>query len=118
MYLGTVMFFEESYNLVSTSTLECAEKTIAVNEKCTSVPTKKMVMNTMIFATYIFMNMFNQINCRVVEAGEANPFKTLFNNGIFWVVFGAEIAITHIMLFLGEDKVFRLIVGMTSLTWV
>lgn len=55
MYFGPLMFFDESYNLVKTTTLKGGK------------PTDKMQINTMIFTTYIWMNLFNQINSRVVE---------------------------------------------------
>lgn len=75
-----------------------------------------MVMNTMIFYTYFLMNMFNQINCRVIDDNELNPFRTLFNNTIFWIVFGVEMGVTHFMLFLARSSLGTAVLGMTTIS--
>lgn len=51
-------------------------------------------MNTMIFFTFVLMNLFNQINCRVINPNEKNVFKTLFNNFYFLIIFSFEMALT------------------------
>lgn len=104
MYFGTFMFFDESYNLVTTP--------LRKDDK----PTSKMKMDTMIFTTYFLMNMFNQINCRVVDDKEINVFATLFNNAIFWVVLAAELAVTHLMLGLGHTNFGTAVLGVTTLS--
>lgn len=70
------------------------------------------------FTTYFLMNMVNQISCRVVDDNELNPFKTLFNNPIFWVVFIVEMGVTHGMLFLGRTGFGTAVLGVTELTLV
>lgn len=105
LYFGTFIFFEEPYNLI-TATLRDKD----------GVPTSKMTMDTMIFFTYFLMNMINQINCRLVEEGQWNVCLTLFNNGIFWVVFFAEMAVTHLMLFFGKTELGTKVLGVTRLT--
>ena len=75
-------------------------------------------MNTMIFYAYFLMNMANQINCRVVDETEANAFKTLFNNLIFWFVVAAEMGVTHFMLLLGKTNFGTAVLGLTTMTWV
>lgn len=104
MYLGTLMFFDKSYNLISTPLRKH------------DGPTDKMTMNTIIFTTFFLMNMMNQINSRIVNDNEVNVLKTLFNNPIFWFVLLVEMAVTHGMLFLGKTKFGTAVLGVTSLT--
>ena len=76
MYVGPFIFFEESFNPITAETRDLDGNY-----------TNKLVLDTIIFHTFILMNLFNQINCRVVDGNELNVFKTLFNNPTFWVVF-------------------------------
>ena len=55
--------------------------------------TNRLVLDTIVFHTFILMNLFNQINCRVVDENEKNVFKTLFNNPIFWVIMIFELCV-------------------------
>lgn len=48
---------------------------------------------TMIFNTFIFLQFFNQINCRVVGPKDFNVFTSFFNNWIFLVVLASIFAI-------------------------
>jgi len=105
LYFGPLMFFDEPYNLITETRRNKHEE-----------PTNKMRMDTMIFTTYFLMNMVNQINCRVVELGKWNVFPTLFNNWIFWVVFAAEMAVTHLMLVAGRTELGSKVLGVTELT--
>lgn len=57
MYFGNLIFFEESFNLIYTP-LRSPE----------GEPTKRLVLDTICFHTFILMNLFNMINCRVVDA--------------------------------------------------
>ena len=85
MYAGHVMFFEESFNLVTEKlryTEANPEKGIELND-----PTNKMKLHTFIFHTFVLMNLFNQINCRIIYEKEFNIFGTLFNNSMFWFIF-------------------------------
>jgi hypothetical protein len=50
------------------------------------------------------MNIFNMINCRVVDKDEINVFKTLFNNYIFWIILAIEITIQQVMINQGSMK--------------
>jgi magnesium-transporting ATPase (P-type) len=87
MYFGTLMFFTEPYNLVTEQT-----------RSSDGEPSNLMVMNTMIFLTFILMNMFNQINCRVGDYLHMSFLAFLTNNLIFWLVLIFEILLTHFML--------------------
>lgn len=82
MYFGHMMFFETTFNLVSTPFRDAAGE-----------PTGRLVLNTICFHTFILMNLFNMLNCRVVDAQEQNVFKTLFNNPYLWVVLAFELFI-------------------------
>lgn len=44
-------------------------------------------------------------------------FKTLINNGIFWFIFILEMAITHLMLFLGDIDMGTKILGVSTDKW-
>ena len=68
------------------------------------------------FHSFILMNMFNQINCRVVDARELNVFKTLFNNPIFWVIFALEIGIQQLMVNPGSNVLLQGMLGTAPLT--
>lgn len=45
-------------------------------------------------------------------------FKPILNNGIFWLVFILEMAITHLMLFVGESDLGTKVLGVTTLNVV
>jgi len=83
MYFGGLMFFEESFNLI----------TGPLRDKTTAEAAPRLVLDSICFHTFILMNLFNQINCRVVDANDINVFRTLLNNGLFWVVMAFEIAV-------------------------
>lgn len=104
-YFGTFIFFDESFNIVTEKPL---------NEQY--APNKRMVMNTIIFYTFILMTLFNQINCRVVDEKEMNVFKTLFNNFSFWVIIGGEFAVTIYMVWASNTTLGPLLIGTAPLT--
>ena len=41
---------------------------------------------TMIFHTFVFMQVFNQINCRKLGESEFNVFEGFFNNSLFIMI--------------------------------
>lgn len=48
--------------------------------------TQKCLHFTYIFQTFVFMQVFNQINAKKIELGELNIFKGIFNNMLFvWI---------------------------------
>jgi len=49
--------------------------------------------NTMIFSTFVFLQFFNMINCRVVGPKDFNVFTSFFNNWIFLVVLAIIFAV-------------------------
>ena len=88
MYFGPLIFFEETFNLVLHP------------KRINGEPTDRLILDTMLFHTFILMSLFNQLNCRIVEADEKNIFKTLnpFKNPIFFMVFGLEIFVQQLMI--------------------
>ena len=46
-------------------------------------PTEKVLMYTIIFQTFVFMQLFNQINSRKLGEREFNVFANFFNNWLF-----------------------------------
>ena len=76
----------------------------------------KMEADTFIFHTFFWMTMFNQINSRVVDENEANVFKTLLSNWIFWAVWLLEVLLEHVMLvWASTSATGSAILGMTAL---
>jgi magnesium-transporting ATPase (P-type) len=45
--------------------------------------TNKTYLYTMVFQTFVFMQLFNQINARKLGANDFNVFAGFFNNGMF-----------------------------------
>ena len=94
MYFGGLIFFEETLNIVRTPT-----------RNQDGSPTDRLKLDTICFHTFILMNMFNQINCRVVDANEINVFKTLLNNPYFWFIFAGELVVQQLMVSGGGTSV-------------
>lgn len=106
MYFGTLIFYEESYNLI----------TGELRDPKTKMPTSKMKNDTMIFHTTVLMTLINQINCRVIDPLEKNVFKTLPNNFYFWLIFSFEMIIQNYIIHVPEGSTFSTILGMSELT--
>lgn len=66
-------------------------------------PTDKMKHHTFIFHTFVLMNLFNQINCRVINDGQKNIFRTIFNNYLFWLIFIFEMALQNYMVLIAPS---------------
>ena len=67
----------------------------------TQEPTPRLVLDTVCFHAFILMNLFNQINCRVLDSQEVtewNVFRTLNNNIYFWLVFAFELFLQHMFI--------------------
>lgn len=83
MFFGGLIFFDEIPNLIYTP----------LRDPSTLQSTNRLILDTICFQTFVLMNLFNMINCRIVDKDEINIFKTLFNNIYFWIVFIIEIVI-------------------------
>jgi magnesium-transporting ATPase (P-type) len=104
MYCGQMIFFEKPFNLITTP------------ERDEDGPTSRLVLDTLLFHTFILMNLFNQINCRVVDPNELNVFKSLFNNPIFWVVLSLEVGLQQLMINAGHWPLGSALLGTAPLT--
>jgi magnesium-transporting ATPase (P-type) len=105
MYFGVFMFFDKTFNLVTAKSYDDDGK-----------QTGRLVLDTILFHTFILLNLFNMINSRVVEAEEINVFKTLFNNILFWIVVGFELFVQQSMLWAGETELGSSLLGLGKLT--
>lgn len=103
MYFGNLMWFEESFNLVSEPM-----------RNPNGTPTNKMVNNTFIFHTFVLMNWFNTLNCRVLDEGWF--FTTLFNNSFLWLIMGGEIALQILMITAGKTVLGSALLGTAEMT--
>jgi len=77
-------------------------------------PTERMMHYTLLFATFMMMTIFNQINCRKLGFDEFNVFAGFFNNFYFLFILLAEIAFTWFMV---EFPLTGIIFRTTPLPW-
>lgn len=61
---------------------------------------------TLIFATFVMMQLFNMFNSRKLGVKEFNIFSNFFNNFWFFIILAIEFAATWFMVTLGS-KIFR-----------
>lgn len=92
MFFGGLIFFEDSPNLIYTPR----------RDPVTFKGTNRLILDTICFNTFVLMNMFNMLNCRIVDQDEINIFKTLFNNQFFWIIFFIEMVIQFLMIRFGS----------------
>lgn len=59
----------------------------------------------MIFNTFIFMQVFNEVNCRKVHDGELNVFADFFNNPLFLSIIGLTITVQVLLVQYGGQAV-------------
>jgi len=64
---------------------------------------------TLIFATFIMMQIFNMFNSRKLGVKEFNIFSNFFNNYWFFIIVAVEFAVTWFMVTLGS-KIFRTVI--------
>lgn len=107
MFTGQYMFFDEPFNIV-TSDLRHGDGTA----------TDRLTMYTIIFHTFMLMNIINMINCRIVDPTEMNQFRTLLNNKYFWLIFIFEMTVQHAMIYYADSLVISGILGTAPLTHV
>ena len=66
---------------------------------------QKLFHYTMIFNTFVFMQIFNEINARKLGEKEYNIFEGFFNNMLFLYIVVATIAIQYFMVEYGGKAV-------------
>ena len=108
MYFGGLMFFDKSFNLVLTP----------LRDETTQKGTDRLVLNTICFHTFFLMNWFNTINCRVLDANDINPFKTLLNNPYLWIIMGMEMAVQLFMINAAHSDLGSALLGTAPMTLV
>jgi len=106
MYFGTFMFFTETFNIVTEDRRDLE----------TGIATSRLVLNTIMFYTFILMNLFNQFNCRILDADEINMFKGVQTNPLFWIVTLLEFFITILMVRAGSSRLGSAVLGTAALT--
>lgn len=114
------MFFENSFSIITEPKTKPADPAIPGDKG--GAPTDRYRKDVACFHTFMLMNIFNMINCRVVNAHQDNVFKTLFNNKIFWFIFLIELAAQYGMVLSGEinDGAFKFlpkVFGVCDLNW-
>jgi len=86
LYAGPTMFGIK-YDLIDTPFYVTSN-----NPLLDGAPTNKLVHYTFLFNTFMMMQLFNQINSRKLGAKEFNIFERFFNNFLFLLVLGGEVA--------------------------
>ena len=64
IFFGSLIFFETSFNLVMEP----------LRNPVDHEGTDRLKLNTILFYTFILMNLFNQINCRSLDKDNINVF--------------------------------------------
>ena len=102
MYFGTFMFFDKSFNIITEP-----------DRLDDQSPSNKLIMKTMCFHTFVLMNLFNQINCRIIDEKDINVFRTLspLNHPIFWVIIAFEIGVQQFMINAAKTEIGSAILG-------
>jgi magnesium-transporting ATPase (P-type) len=76
----------------------------------------KLFHFTMVFNTFVIMNLFNQLNCRKIGWKDVNIFDNFFNNFTFFIVLGGECAAQYFIITLGSTA-FRT-TSLTIVQWI
>jgi len=108
-YFGVFIFFEEEdrFNIISTNTVDDELQ-----------PTNRLVLDTIVFHSFILMNLANMICCKVGGIREPKAlFTTLLSNVWFWAVFGCELFIQLRMIDLPNGGTLKHLVGTSELTF-
>lgn len=61
--------------------------------------------NTMIFNTFIFMQVFNEINCRKIGEHDFNVFADFFNNSLFLFIITLTVVVQVLLVQYGGEAV-------------
>ena len=61
-------------------------------------PTNKCRAFTMLFNIFIWMHIFNLINCRDIRDKKFNPFRGIFRNKLFLFVLAGTISFQYVMV--------------------
>lgn len=81
------------------------------------VPTQKTLHFTIIFQSFVFMQVFNQINGRKIFEGEMNVFDGIFKNPVFVLIVLVTIVVQVVMVEVGGKAVKTYPLGMKENLW-
>lgn len=111
MYFGGLTFFDESPGLIKWELDDLSAKE-------TLDQRNRLTVDTMCFHTFILMNLFNQINCRIIDPESINIFKTLspIHHTMFWIVMIFEVMVQQSMINFCENPLFSKILGAAPLS--
>lgn len=109
---------EDYYNNPDYSSITLAE----------NAPTPRLYLFTMVFQSFVFMQIFNQVNARKLGEREFNVFKGFFNNCWFLLITLIEVGMQMFIVEYGgqfvqcapldtEQNIICLIIGAFSLIW-
>jgi hypothetical protein len=105
MYFGEMMFFKTSFNLITTP----------FRDEKTGKAMDPLALDTIQFYVFIVMNLFNMINCRIVEEGKYNIFAGLWRNVFFLLVIGFEFFLTWLMVDIGATTIGSSLIGTANI---
>ena len=74
--------------------------------------TQKMMHYTLIFHTFVFLQVFNEINSRKLGEREFNVFSGFFNNWLFLLIIACTMAVQCVLVQYGGISV-----RTTPLSW-
>jgi magnesium-transporting ATPase (P-type) len=97
LYFGPMMFEGRNYDYYNTPFYT----EILINGVNTMVVTNKTYHYTLVFHTFMLMNLFNQINSRKLGLKDFNIFERFFNNFWFLVVLAGEFVAQFFIVELG-----------------
>lgn len=99
-------WFGKGYKLADNSEIDFYGATENETPEFTLARQYKLEHYTMIFHTFVLMNLFNQLNSRKLGWREINIFERFFNNFKFLLVLFAEFAFQYLIVFYG-GAIFR-----------
>ena len=105
MFAGSFIFFDQPFNPITEPMR---------NES--GAPTNRLVLDTICFHTFILMNLFNMINCRVVDKNDIDVFSNLFNNIFFWIIFAFELGVQQFMINAANSTLGSALLGTAPMT--
>jgi Ca2+ transporting ATPase len=87
-WIGTSFTDSNSIPILNPATGEITGYDVQIKPEATNMKQHY----TIIFHTFVMMNLFNQINCRKLSVTDLNIFKRFFNNFYFLIVLAGEFA--------------------------
>jgi len=93
LFFGVQLFGLTEYNGYS-----CSIDAFYMTNQGEMIPTCKTLHYTMVFNTFVFMQVFNQINARKLGDREFNVFSRFFNNWLFLLIMIIIIAVQVLMV--------------------